>query len=50
MYNFASMNLDELENVRYILELLAGKIFGTSYAEILSSGNTPNPLIQKILV
>lgn len=36
--------------MRYILELLAGKIYGTTYQEILSSGNTPNPLIQKILV
>ncbi len=30
--------------------MLAGKIYGTSYDEIVSSGNTPNPMIQKILV
>jgi hypothetical protein len=30
--------------------MLAGKIYGTTYAEIVSSGNTPNPNIQKILV
>lgn len=36
--------------MRSILEQLAGKIYGTSYCEILSSGNTPNPTIQKILV
>lgn len=50
VYDFKTMDLDELENIRYVLELLAGKIYGTTYAEIVSSGNTPNPLIQKILV
>ena len=50
IYDFIRMNVEELENIRYILELLAGKIYGTSYAEIVPSGNTPNPLIQKILV
>jgi hypothetical protein len=30
--------------------MLAGKIYGTTYAEIGPSGNTPNPTIQKILV
>jgi len=39
-----------LENIRDVLELLAGKIYGTTYSDILASGNTPNPLIQKILV
>lgn len=29
---------------------MAGKIYGTLYSEIVSSGNTPNPTIQKILV
>lgn len=32
------------------MEQLAGKIYGTTYSEIVSSGNTPNPTIQKILV
>lgn len=50
IYDFIRMNVEELENIRYILELLAGKIYGTTYAEIVPSGNTPNPLIQKILV
>jgi hypothetical protein len=36
--------------VRKILELIAGKIYGTSYDEIISSGNTANLVIQKILV
>ena len=49
-YDFIALNLDTLENVRYVLELLAGKIYGTTYAEIVSSGNTPNPVIQKIIV
>ena len=30
--------------------MLAGKIYETTYAEIVSSGNTPNPIIQKIVV
>lgn len=50
MYDFRTMSTDELENIRYVLELLAGKIYGTTYADIAPSGNTPNPLIQKILV
>lgn len=36
--------------MRSILEQLTGKIYGTTYSEIVSSGNTPNPTIQKILV
>ena len=30
--------------------MLAGKIYETTYAKIVSSGNTPNPMIQKIVV
>lgn len=30
--------------------MMAGKIYETTYAEIVSSGNTPNLTIQKILV
>jgi len=30
--------------------MLAGKIYETTYADIVSSGNTPNSTIQKILV
>ena len=39
-----------MRNVVSILKLLCGKIYGTSYEDILSSGNTPIPQIQKILV
>ena len=39
-----------MENLRNVLEMLAGKIYETTYAKIVSSGNTPNPMIQKILV
>ena len=36
--------------MRTVLEMLAGKIYGTTYCDIVASGNTPNSLIQKILV
>lgn len=39
-----------MSNIKIILELLAGKIYGTNYNEIVSSGNTANPLIQKVMV
>jgi hypothetical protein len=45
-----NLKIEGLENIRAILELLAGKIYGTNYAEIVSSGNTANPMIQKIIV
>lgn len=41
---------DFLKSVIHILKLLCGKIYGTDYEEIESSGNTPIPQIQKILV
>ena len=50
LYQFQDTSIEELENMRNVLEMLAGKIYLTSYAEIVSSGNTPNPTIQKILV
>jgi len=49
-FDFNALSTDTLESVRYILELLAGKVYGTTYADIVSSGNTANPLIQKIIV
>ena len=33
-----------------ILQMLAGKIFGTTYSNIYPSGNPPNKKIQKIMV
>ena len=30
--------------------MLAGKIYETTYVNIGPSGNTPNPVIQKIIV
>lgn len=41
---------DFLKNVIHILKLLCGKIYATDYEDIESSGNTPIPQIQKILV
>ena len=36
--------------MRNVLEMLAGKIYETTFADIVASGNTPNPIIQKIVV
>jgi hypothetical protein len=36
--------------VIHVLKLLCGKIYATDYEDIESSGNTPIPQIQKILV
>ncbi len=41
---------DFFKNVIQILKLLSGKIYATDYEDIESSGNTPIPQIQKILV
>ena len=41
---------DFFKNVIHILKLLCSKIYATDYDEIESSGNTPIPQIQKILV
>ena len=30
--------------------MLSGKIYETFFANIVASGNTPNPVIQKIIV
>lgn len=30
--------------------MLAGKIYGTDYENIVASGNTPNKTVQQILV
>ena len=47
---FLKLNEDELINIINIIKLLAGKIYGTDYENIGPSGNTPNSIIQKILV
>lgn len=47
---FMKLNEDELINVIKIIKFLAGKIYGTDYENIGPSGNTPNSIIQKILV
>jgi len=46
------MRLDEdlLQSFISVLKLLAGKIFGTDFDTIESSGNSPIRQIQKILV
>jgi hypothetical protein len=46
------VNLDEDLLIYFIsvLKLLSGKIYGTDYENIESSGNTPIVQIQKILV
>ena len=49
-YQFPDTPIEELENLRNVLEMLSGKIYLTSFADIVPSGNTPNPIIQKILV
>jgi hypothetical protein len=41
---------DFFKNVIQILKFLCEKIYSTDYEEIESSGNTPIPQIQKILV
>lgn len=45
-----SLSTDILENIRKILEELAGKIYGTTYDDIIPSGNTPNNTIQRVMV
>ena len=41
---------DMLANLIHIMKLLTGKIYSTTYENIGPSGNTPNLIIQKILV
>ncbi len=41
---------DAFADIIKILKMLTGKIYGTNFEEIVSSGNTPNPKIQRILV
>lgn len=41
---------DSFANIIVILKMLIGKIYGTSYEEIIASGNLPDPNMQKILV
>jgi len=47
---FLKLDEDILINIIAILKLLAGKIYGTNYENIGPSLNTPNSMIQKILV
>lgn len=47
---FMSLDDDLLFSFISVLKLLAGKIYGTAYDEIISSGNSPIVQIQKILV
>lgn len=37
-------------NIVAIEKMLAGKIYGTDYENIVASGNTPNKTVQQILV
>lgn len=47
---FLKLNEDQLVNVLNIIKLIAGKIYATHYEDIGPSGNTPNAMVQKILV
>lgn len=47
---FLKLNEDLLISFISVLKLLTGKIYGTEYREIESSGNSPIRQIQKILV
>lgn len=41
---------ESLSNIIVILKMLIGKIYNTNYEDIVSSGNLPDPNMQKILV
>jgi hypothetical protein len=47
---FLKLNEDLLVSFISVLKLLIGKIYGTDYRDIESSGNSPIRQIQKILV
>jgi hypothetical protein len=47
---FMRLNEDLLQSFISVLKLLAGKIYGTDFDTIESSGNSPIRQIQKILV
>lgn len=47
---FALFQQDELANIVKIEKMLAGKIYGTDYDNIVASGNTPDEKVQRILV
>ena len=47
---FSQISEDFLDVNIAILQMLAGKIFGTTFEDIYPSGNPPNKKIQKILV
>lgn len=47
---FESFKKDLLVSFISVLKLLTGKIYGTDYRDIESSGNSPIRQIQKILV